>query len=90
MVLELLKEEKSVAQISSEYGIHPKQLYRWKKQGTVQFHEFFEDHQKEVRELEQEHQRKVDQLYAEIGRLTTQVNWLKYRRVKSGIEHIEK
>lgn len=87
IVLELLKEEKSVAQISSEYGIHPNQLYRWKKQGTVQFHEVFEDRQKEFRELEQEHQRKVDQLYAEIGRLTTHVNWLKK---KSGIEHIEK
>ncbi len=87
IVLELLKEEKSVAQISSEYGIHTNQLYRWKKQGTAQFHEVFEDRQKEFRELEQEHHRKVDQLYAEIGRLTTQVNWLKK---KSGIEHIEK
>ena len=87
IVLEMLKEEKSVAQISSEYGIHPNQLYRWKKQGTVQFHEVFEDRPKQVQELEQEHQRKLDQLYAEIGRLTTQVNWLKK---KSGIEQIEK
>jgi transposase len=87
IVLELLKEEKSVAQISSEYGIHPNQLYRWKKQGLSQFHEVFEDRQKEVRQLEQDQQKKLDQLYAEIGRLTTQVNWLKK---KSGIEQIEK
>lgn len=87
IVLELLKEEKSVAQISSEYGIHPNQLYRWKKQGVSQFHEVFEDRQKEVRQLEQDQQKKLDQLYAEIGRLTTQVNWLKK---KSGIEQIEK
>ncbi|MDA3833769.1 MAG: transposase [Spirochaetales bacterium] len=87
IVLELLKEEKSVAQISSEYKVHPNQLYRWKKQGTVQFHEVFEDRHKEVRELEQDHQKKLNQLYIEIGQLTTQVNWLKK---KSGIEHIEK
>ena len=30
---------------------------------------------------------KLDELYAEIGRLTTQVNWLKK---KSGLEFIEK
>lgn len=66
IVLELLKEEKSVAQISSENGIHPNQLYRWKKQGVSQFHEVFEDWQKEVRQLEQDQQRKLDQLYAEI------------------------
>ena len=87
IVLELQKEEKSVAQISSEYGNHPNQLYRWKKQGTTQFHEVFDDRQKEVQQLEQEYQKKLDQLYAEIGRLTTQVNWLKK---KSGIEQIEK
>jgi len=87
IVLELLKEEKSVAQISSEYGIHPNQLYRWKKQGVSQFHEVFEDRQKEVRQLEQDQQKRLDQLYGEIGRLTTQVNWLKK---KSGIEQIEK
>lgn len=66
-----------MAQFSSEYGIHPNQLYRWKKQGVSQFHEVFEDRQKDVRQLEQDQHKKLDQLYAEIGRLTTQVNWLK-------------
>lgn len=55
IVLELLKEEKSVVQISSEYKVHPNQLYRWKKQGTVQFPEVFENRHKEVRELEPYH-----------------------------------
>ena len=30
VVLELLKEEKSVAQIASEYHVHPNQVYEWK------------------------------------------------------------
>ena len=41
--MELLKEEKSVAQIFSEYGIHSNNLYRLKKQGMGQFREAIED-----------------------------------------------
>jgi transposase-like protein len=32
VVLEILREEKSISQISSEYGVHPNQLNRWKNQ----------------------------------------------------------
>jgi transposase-like protein len=39
IVLELFKEEKSVAQIASEYEVHPNQLYRWKREGLEHFHE---------------------------------------------------
>lgn len=77
IVIELLREEKSVSQIASEYEVHPNLLYKWKKQGLESFHEVFEDHQQERRETEAEHQKEKDGLYAEIGRLTTQVNWLK-------------
>ncbi|PHJ39941.1 hypothetical protein P378_00025 [Desulforamulus profundi] len=31
VVLEILKEEKTISQIASEYGIHPNQLLKWKK-----------------------------------------------------------
>ena len=30
VVQELLKEEKSVAQLAAEYGVHPTQLGKWK------------------------------------------------------------
>jgi putative transposase len=32
IVLEILKEERPIAQIASEYSIHPNQLYKWKAQ----------------------------------------------------------
>lgn len=86
IVLELLKEEKSVAQIASEYGVHPNQLYRWKREGLVHFHEVFEDRRKGDRERIAAHEEEKQKLYAEIGRLTTEVNWLKK---KSGLEQIE-
>jgi putative transposase len=37
--------------------------------------------------MEAEHERKLGELYAEIGRLTTQLAWLKK---KSGLEHVER
>ncbi|ATY85617.1 hypothetical protein CVV65_12330 [Kyrpidia spormannii] len=29
--MELLTEEKTIAQLASEYGVHPTMLHRWKK-----------------------------------------------------------
>jgi transposase-like protein len=31
IVLEILKEEKTVTQISSEYGVHSSQIYKWRR-----------------------------------------------------------
>ena len=86
IVLEILKEEKTIAQIASEYSVHPNQLHRWKKQALDKFSELFETDKKQERAKEAAHQRKLDDLYAEIGKLTTQINWLKK---KSGLELFE-
>ena len=37
IVLEILKEERTIAQIASEYSVHPNQLHRWKKQAYRSF-----------------------------------------------------
>lgn len=87
IVLEMLKEERPIAQIASEYGIHPNQLYRWKAQALEGLPVLFEDERKSEKALKEAHERQVQELYAEIGRLTTQLNWL---QKKSGIELIEK
>ena len=77
IALEILKEEKTVNQIASEYGIHPNVLYRWKKQALENLPKLFEDENKGERDRQAEHERQVNELYSEIGRLTTQLNWLK-------------
>jgi len=40
IVLEMLKEEKTVTQISSEYGVHSSQLYKWRAQALKGLHTF--------------------------------------------------
>jgi putative transposase len=83
IVLEILQEEKTITQIASEYGIHPNQLHRWKKQALEGFPKVFEHDTKAERQKDAAHERQLKELYAEIGRLTTQLNWLKK---KSGLD----
>jgi transposase len=83
IVLEILKEERSVAQIASEEGIHPNQLYKWKVEVLEKLPDIFEGERKNEKAAQAEHERKLKELYAEIGKLSTQLSWLKK---KSGIE----
>jgi transposase len=82
IVLEALKEIKTVTQIASEHQLHPNLVTKWKQEAVTELPSVFErkNTQTQVQEA-QEH--KVAQLYEQIGRLTTQVNWLKK---KSGLE----
>ena len=83
VVLELLKEEKTIAQIASEYEVHPTQLKNWKAEAIKNLPNLFSDERKASRTARAAQEKKVNELYNEIGRLTTQVNWLKK---KSGID----
>jgi transposase-like protein len=82
IVKELLKEEKTVSQLASEVGIHPTQLKDWKRIAVTRLPELFSRNDQAGDEARQ-HEQQVTDLYAEIGRLTTQVNWLKK---KSGLQ----
>jgi len=77
IVLEVIREEKSVSQIAAENGIHPNQIHKWKKQALEDFAQLFEDDRKGERVREAEHEKQVQELYAEIGRLSAQLSWLK-------------
>lgn len=88
VVLELLKEEKTVAQISSEHGIHASVLHQWKATALQELPSVISDRRATDgvrRSQEADHERQVRELYAEIGKLTTQLAWLKK---KSGIDNV--
>ena len=46
IVLEVLKEEKTISQIASEHGVHPNQLHRWKAQALDGLPRLFENDHK--------------------------------------------
>jgi len=77
VVLEILKEEQTLAQISAVYGVHPTQLAKWKAQALEGLPCLFDDERKFERVREGAHEREREELFAEIGRLTTQLAWLR-------------
>ena len=84
VTLELLKEEKTVTQIAAEQGIHPGQLHRWKRQALDNFLHLFTE-SSDLQRQAREHEAQLAELYAQIGKLTTQLEWLKK---KSGLDPV--
>lgn len=87
IVLEILKEERPISQIASQYGIHPNQLYKWKAQALEGLPKLFEGEHKAEKTMQAAHEQQLEELYAQIGRLNTQLAWLKK---KSGLDPIER
>lgn len=87
IVLEMLQEEKTVAQIASEYSVHPTQLYKWKAHAVEELPRVFDDERRAEKAVQVVHDRQLQELYAEIGKLSTQLAWLKK---KSGLELVER
>jgi len=76
VVQDILKEEKTLAQIATEYEVHPTQLKNWRALAQEGLPSLFEK-QDSTAELKAAHEQQLSELYAEIGKLTTQVTWLK-------------
>ena len=75
VVQEILKEEKTLAQIAAEYEVHPTQLKTWRATALEGLPGLFEE-KESLAALKASHEAQLNQLYAEIGRLTTQLAWL--------------
>jgi transposase len=76
VALDLLKEEKTLSQLSTEYGVHANVLRDWRTQALKGLPTVFE-RRDDVAELKATHAQQLEDLYAQIGRLTTQLTWLK-------------
>jgi len=74
VALEAVKGEKTIAQIASEYGVHPNQIGQWKRKLLEELPMLFSDkrsrHDRDQEELESE-------LYRQIGQLKVEIDWLK-------------
>ena len=75
-VLELLKEEKTLGQLAGEYQVHVNQLRDWRQRLLDELPQIFSlEWQVSESELKKRDQL-IEQLYGEVGRLTTELNWL--------------
>ena len=74
VALEAIRGEKTLAELSSEYGVHPNQITKWKRKVLEELPGIFsqkrEREDREARKLEEE-------LYRQIGQLTVELEWVK-------------
>ena len=76
IVLEALKETKTVTQIASEHQLHPNLVTKWKQEAVTELPVVFERKNTQAH-IQEAQEQKVAQLYEQIGRLTTQLAWIK-------------
>lgn len=74
VALEAVKGEKTMAQLSSEYGVHATQITKW-KQGLIQ--RSAELFAKPDNAMAKQNEELTDKLHKTIGEITMENNWLK-------------
>jgi transposase len=74
VALAAVKGDKTVSELAALHGVHPTLIHAWKKQLVGNAEELF---QSGPRASVAEHEALQTQLYEQIGRLSTELEWLK-------------
>jgi len=74
VALEAVKQEKTISQLSSEYGVHANQINQWRKRVLEELPDIFSQKRKKKEKDTEELQ---SELYQQIGQLKVELDWLK-------------
>lgn len=74
VALEAVKGEKTLAELSSTFRVHPNQICKWKKQLLKSLPDLFTDRRKKK---DKDNEELVDEPYRQIGQLKVELDWLK-------------
>ena len=79
IALEALREDATVPELAKRHGVHPNQIYAWKKQVLDNVASLFARGAIGSSEGEEEREREAAKLYAKIGQLTVERDFLAKR-----------
>jgi len=79
VALEAIREEKTSAELASQYEVHPSQIRKWKRIAMNGMIELFTDNRQK---RDKEKNLLIEELYREIGQSKVELDWLKK---KSGL-----
>ncbi len=74
VTLAAIKEDKTMAELSSYFEVHRAQIQQWKKDALEELPNFFS---KKKKKREKNNADLVDELYKQIGQLKVENDWLK-------------
>lgn len=74
VALEAIKEQKTIAELSSIYGVHSTQITKWKKKALDFIGQIFSD---KVQQQAKSDDDLIQELYKQIGKLQVERDWLK-------------
>jgi len=79
IALEALREDATAPELAKRHGVHPNQIYAWKKQVLDNVASLFARGASGLGDDEQERERDTAKLYAKIGQLTVERDFLARR-----------
>ncbi len=74
VVLEALRERRTLEEIARQYELHPNQITQWKKEATERLSQVFE---RGSGSSKPDAEDQSEKLYAQIGQLKVENDWLK-------------
>ena len=83
VVRSALREDKTLAELAGQFGVHPNQITEWKRQVLDAMPEMFSRKKRADAKAAEEHEAR---LYEQVGKLQVELEWIKKKARQLGID----